>query len=145
MDQLMEPAGGSQATLRPTSSSCTRSVSEFSVHSGEPELEFDLYDCDIDNVMRVPGSMFAAPAYWDEAATPTLDLEMVQLFPRDQEEEEGEVICRNNRREQVQHSLGESCALENNKIMREINCVQYDNIQGKCVQNEKITHGSQQT
>ena len=28
------------------------------------ELEYDLYDCHIDNVMAAPGSMFA-PAYWD--------------------------------------------------------------------------------
>jgi hypothetical protein len=76
-------------------------VSELSCISGEPEMEFDLYDCDIDNVMRAPGSMFAA-AYWDcdEAATPTLDLEMVQLFPKEEAEEEV-VQCRNNRRNQV--------------------------------------------
>ena len=92
--------GGSQATLRPSS----HSVSELSCISGEPEMEFDLYDCDIDNVMRAPGSMFA-PAYWeceDEAATPTLDLEMVQLFPREEEEAvEVDVGCRTNRRKQV--------------------------------------------
>jgi hypothetical protein len=89
--QLTEQYGGSQATLRP-STSASHSVSDFSVHSGEPELEFDLYDCDLDNVMRAPGSMFA-PAYWDgeeeeeeEAMTPTLGLEMVQLFPREEDE-----------------------------------------------------------
>jgi hypothetical protein len=88
-------------------------VSDFSVHSGEPELEFDLYDCDLDNVMRAPGSMFA-PAYWDgegeeeeEAMTPTLGLEMVQLFPREEDErteegeEEEEIVCRTKKRDQV--------------------------------------------
>jgi hypothetical protein len=84
-------------------------VSDFSVHSGEPELEFDLYDCDLDNVMRAPGSMFA-PAYWDgeeeeeEAMTPTLGLEMVQLFPREDDEPtevEEEIVCRMKKRDQV--------------------------------------------
>jgi hypothetical protein len=109
--QLTEQYGGSQATLRP-STSASRSVSDFSVHSGEPELEFDLYDCDLDNVMRAPGSMFA-PAYWDgeeeeeEAMTPTLGLEMVQLFPREEdertegEEEEEEILSRMKKRDQV--------------------------------------------
>ncbi len=108
--QLTEQYGGSQATLRPSTSSASRSVSDFSVHSGEPELEFDLYDCDLDNVMRAPGSMFA-PAYWDgeeeeeEAMTPTLGLEMVQLFPREDDEpteEEEEIVCRMKKRDQVQ-------------------------------------------
>jgi hypothetical protein len=96
--QQQEQYGGSQATLRPS----THSVSELSCISGEPEMEFDLYDCDIDNVMRAPGSMFAA-AYWDgdEAATPTLDLEMVQLFPKEEDEAEEVVHCRNNRRNPV--------------------------------------------
>jgi hypothetical protein len=110
--QLTEQYGGSQATLRPSTSSASRSVSDFSVHSGEPELEFDLYDCDLDNVMRAPGSMFA-PAYWDgeeeeeEAMTPTLGLEMVQLFPREEDgpteegEEEEEIVCRIKKRDQV--------------------------------------------
>ena len=54
--------GGSQATLRPSS----HSVSELSCISGEPEMEFDLYDCDIDNVMRAPGSarMRRPPPPW---------------------------------------------------------------------------------
>ena len=67
---------GSERTLRPTNS-----VSEFSsCQSLSQELEFDLYDCHIDNVMAAPGSMFA-PAYWDCDRTPSLELEMDQLFP----------------------------------------------------------------
>ena len=66
----------SERTLRPTNS-----VSEFSsCQSLSQELEFDLYDCHIDNVMAAPGSMFA-PAYWDCDRTPSLELEMDQLFP----------------------------------------------------------------
>ena len=66
----------SERTLRPTNS-----VSEFSsCQSLSQELEFDLYDCHIDNVMAAPGSMFA-PAYWDCDGTPSLELEMGQLFP----------------------------------------------------------------
>ncbi len=57
--------------------------------------------------------MFAA-AYWDgegeeeeEAMTPTLGLEMVQLFPREEDErteegeEEEEIVCRMKKRDQV--------------------------------------------
>ena len=40
---------------------------------------YDLYDCDLDNAMAAPGSMFA-PAYWAET-TPTIELELGQLFP----------------------------------------------------------------
>ena len=66
----------SERTLRPSNS-----VSEFSsCQSLSQELEFDLYDCHIDNVMAAPGSMFA-PAYWDCEQTPSLELEMDQLFP----------------------------------------------------------------
>ena len=66
----------SERTLRPTNS-----VSEFSsCQSLSQELEFDLYDCHIDNVMAAPGSMFA-PAYWDCDRTPSLEMEMDQLFP----------------------------------------------------------------
>ena len=43
---------------------------------------YDLYDCCLDNAMAAPGSLFA-PAYWEDA-TPTLELELGQLFP-DQE------------------------------------------------------------
>jgi len=50
-------------------------------------MEYDLYDCDIGNVMAAPGSMFA-PAYWDCDTTPTLDLELTQLFPKDEDEVE---------------------------------------------------------
>lgn len=63
---------GSKETIRPTAS-----VSEFSTHSAE--MEYDLYDCDLDNAMAAPGSMFA-PAYWAET-TPTIELELGQLFP----------------------------------------------------------------
>ena len=66
---------GSEQTLKPT-----QSVSEFSCISLDQELEYDLYDCDIDNVMAAPGSLFA-PAYWDCDTTPTLELELEQLFP----------------------------------------------------------------
>ena len=76
---------GSDMTLRPA-----HSVSGFSCTSTEQELEYDLYDCDIGNVMSVPGSMFA-PAYWDVDTTPTLDLELTQLFPS---EDGGEVEMR---------------------------------------------------
>ena len=74
------PASDDGATLRPATS-----VSGFSCTSNE--LEYDLYDCDIGNVMAAPGSMFA-PAYWtnggdDMDVTPTLDLELTQLFPKD--------------------------------------------------------------
>ena len=44
------------------------------------QLEYDLYDCHIDNAMAAPGSLFA-PQYWDEETTPTLELEMEDLFP----------------------------------------------------------------
>lgn len=59
----------------------TTSVSEMSYHSGDPELEFDLYDCDLNNVSALPGSMFQAPTiYYD--LTPTGDeFEMNELFP----------------------------------------------------------------
>ena len=63
---------GSKDTLRHTAS-----VSEFSSHSGE--MEYDMYDYDLDNAMAAPGSMFA-PAYWEDG-TPTLELELGQLFP----------------------------------------------------------------
>ena len=66
---------GSEMTLRPAAS-----VSGFSCTSNEQELEYDLYDCDLGNAMAAPGSMFA-PAYWDCDVTPTLDLELTELFP----------------------------------------------------------------
>ena len=74
---------GSEATLQPGSSrlSVSRvSTSEFSscVSLSGQELEFDLYDCDIDNVMAAPGSLFA-PAYWDQSDT-GIDLEMGDIF-----------------------------------------------------------------
>ena len=56
-----------------------KSVSEFSCISNEAELEYDLYDCHIDNAMAAPGSLFA-PAYWDTDLTPTEELELDQLF-----------------------------------------------------------------
>ena len=67
---------GSEMTLRPGTSRSEFSPgpgsrsgavtgSEFSsCVSLSGELEYDLYDCHIDNVMAAPGSMFA-PAYWD--------------------------------------------------------------------------------
>ena len=81
----------SERTLRPTNS-----VSEFSsCQSLSQELEFDLYDCHIDNVMAAPGSMFA-PAYWDCDRTPSLELEMGQLFP-DTDSPASPVIMRHGR------------------------------------------------
>ena len=75
---------GSRDTLKPTSS-----ISEFSTQSGDPELEFDLYDYNLDNVAYNPGSHFAAPVamnYWQHAdfedATPTAEeLTLTELFP----------------------------------------------------------------
>ena len=49
------PGPGSGAVTGSEFSSCV---------SLSGELEYDLYDCHIDNVMAAPGSMFA-PAYWD--------------------------------------------------------------------------------
>ena len=77
---------GSERTLQPGSStsrisSKASNCSEFSSCvslSGAGELEYDLYDCHIDNAMAAPGSMFA-PAPWD--MTPGLELEMEELFP----------------------------------------------------------------
>jgi hypothetical protein len=63
---------GSEDTLKQA-----KSVSEFSCNS--MELEYDLYDCHIDNAMAMPGSLFA-PAYWDADLTPTEELELEQLF-----------------------------------------------------------------
>lgn len=75
----------SQDTLKPTGS-----ISEFSAASGDPELEFDLYDYNLDNVVAGhPDSLFA-PAqlqtfYWapeDELPTPTVEeFPMTELFP----------------------------------------------------------------
>ena len=58
-------------------------MSEFSVHSGDPELEFDLYDYNLDNVVAgQPGSMFTQPyMFYDVDATPTADLQLAELFP----------------------------------------------------------------
>ena len=77
---------GSRDTLKPTSS-----ISEFSTQSGDPELEFDLYDYNLDNVAYNPGSHFAAPVavnYWrhtadfDFDATPTAEeFTLTELFP----------------------------------------------------------------
>ena len=75
---------GSRDTLKPTSS-----ISEFSTQSGDPELEFDLYDYNLDNVAYNPGSHFAAPVatnYWRqgdfEDATPTAEeFTLTELFP----------------------------------------------------------------
>ena len=72
----------SLATLKPTTS--VSEFSEQSYHSGDPELEFDLYDCDLNNVSTLPGSMFAPAIYYDMPDTPTgteEELEMTELFP----------------------------------------------------------------
>ena len=55
------------------------SVSYLSCLSLDQELEYDLYDCHLNNAMAVPGSLFA-PAYWPQDITPTLTLELEQLF-----------------------------------------------------------------
>ena len=73
--------GGSNDTLK-----AAGSISEFSQHSGDPELEFDLYDCDLNNASAMPGSYFA-PAYsWDcdYDVTPTgeeEEFELSDFFP----------------------------------------------------------------
>jgi hypothetical protein len=77
----------SRDTLKPTSS-----ISEFSVQSGEQELEFDLYDYNLDNVVAYnhPGSHFAAaPAgcIWygqhdyDDATPTAEEFTLTELFP----------------------------------------------------------------
>ena len=63
---------GSEATLR-------QAKSGSGLSSTSLELEYDLYDCHIDNAMAVPGSLFAQ-AYWDTDLTPTEELELGQLF-----------------------------------------------------------------
>jgi hypothetical protein len=74
--------GGSNDTLK-----AAGSMSEFSQHSGDPELEFDLYDCDLNNASAVPGSHFAPAFSWgdcDYDVTPTGDeeeFELADFFP----------------------------------------------------------------
>ena len=73
----------SLATLKPTTS--MSEFSEHSYHSGDPELEFDLYDCDLNNVSTLPGSLFApacSVGYYDLTPTETEEeFEMTELFP----------------------------------------------------------------
>ena len=47
----------------------------------DPELEFDLYDCDLNNVSTLPGSLFAPTGYYDLTPTEEEDFEMTELFP----------------------------------------------------------------
>ena len=74
--------GGSNDTLK-----AAGSMSEFSQHSGDPELEFDLYDCDLNNASAVPGSFFAPTYSWDcdfDDVTPTgeeVEFELADFFP----------------------------------------------------------------
>ena len=95
---------GSEATLQPGGSvsgiSSKASNSEFSsCVSLSGELEYDLYDCHIDNVMAAPGSMFA-PAYWDTGdRTPSLELEMGDLFPADHVDSPSPVTLRHGRQD----------------------------------------------
>ncbi len=62
-------------------------MSEFSQHSGDPELEFDLHDCDLNNASAVPGSFFAPTYSWDcdyDDVTPTgeeVEFELEDFFP----------------------------------------------------------------
>ena len=64
----------------------SNSISEYSQHSGIdiPELEYDLYDCDLNNVSAAPGSLFNPTVFFDNL-TPTTEeedeLEMTELFP----------------------------------------------------------------
>ena len=69
----------SDRTIRPA-----HSISNFSCT--EQEMEYDLYDCDINNVMATPGSMFAQ-AYWDGNTISTMDLELLPLFSGNTPEE----------------------------------------------------------
>ena len=74
----------SQDTLKPTAGV---SMSELSENSLDIELEYDLYDCDLNNVSALPGSHFAPAFYYDDddedlEATPTKEIiELTQLFP----------------------------------------------------------------
>ena len=70
-------------------------MSEFSVHSGDPELEFDLYDYNLDNVVAgQPGSMFTQPFYYyDVDATPTADLQLAELFPPDCNDDDDDSVA----------------------------------------------------
>ena len=82
---------GSEMTLRPGNSRSEFSPapgsrsgavtgSEFSsCVSLSGELEYDLYDCHIDNVMAAPGSMFA-PAYWDAGDRSVRILNMIIII-----------------------------------------------------------------
>ena len=81
---------GSRCSVRGSSDTlkAAGSISEFSQHSGDPELEFDLYDCDLNNASAVPGSYFAAGySSWgdcDYDVTPTgeeEEFELTDLFP----------------------------------------------------------------
>lgn len=71
----------SLATLKPTAS--VSEISQLSYQSNDLELEFDLYDCDLNNVSAVPGSMFAPTIFYNGDITPTgdEDFEMTELFP----------------------------------------------------------------
>ena len=59
------------------------SISEYSQHSGDPELEYDLYDCDLNNVSAAPGSLFNPTVFFDLTPTEEDDeeLELTELFP----------------------------------------------------------------
>jgi hypothetical protein len=93
-------SNGSLATLKPTAS-----LSEFSEHSGmsgDQELEFDLYDCDLNNVSNLPGSMFAPALYYDLTPTAEEELELTELFPKLRQ---GSPITRGVDRKQMVNSL----------------------------------------
>ena len=76
---LLSTSNDSLATLKPTTS--MSEFSEHSYHSGDPELEFDLYDCDLNNVSTLPGSLFAPAGYYDLTPTEEEEFEMTELFP----------------------------------------------------------------
>ena len=68
---IQSSSGGSDLTLNGGRSStisgmsATRSTASGLSAGTDQEMEYDLYDCDLDNVMAAPGSMFA-PAFWDQ-------------------------------------------------------------------------------
>ncbi len=82
-------SNGSLTTLKATNAN-TASLSELSEHSvmsGDQELEFDLYDCDLNNVSNLPGSMFApANLYYDLTPTAEEEFELTELFPKMRED-----------------------------------------------------------
>ena len=63
-ERTLQP-GSSTSRISSKASNCSEFSSCVSLAGQELDLEYDLYDCHIDNVMAAPGSMFA-PAYWPD-------------------------------------------------------------------------------